>query len=385
MIRRSTLSAIVAIFVVTGCTTAAPAVSPSPSVSGATAVVITEKTVGELQAVLQAQRDALTKRDLKAYQATFDQQRPAFRRCKQESFDIAGRQGVGGTAPRIVKVTAYRDTYARAWVDEGSNGIVRTYFRVVDGKWVQTEPTSDEIGKSKTRAFENIDVDYWEVDEDVIEALGKGTLAARDFVVKNELVGSNKPFGIRFYPTRGEAGLQECSVVGFHIPNAPASDKYIRFFRYWFTGDMQSLSPTTITFIQHEGLHWAQDQFITGITARLDWWLVEGWPDFIGQSRSTEYKRTVVCTTAAPTLKQLQDGPRTDLPETNPEDAVRYYAFANTMIEYLYAQFGPNAYKDLLVAYKEVADANKNFPLVLKVTPADFHTGWLAFAKKKYC
>ncbi|MBI2772874.1 MAG: hypothetical protein HYX56_00050 [Chloroflexi bacterium] len=384
MIRRGTLTLIAAVLVIAGCTTTATPTA-SPSASGAAAIVITEKTVGELQAVLVAQRGALSKGDLKAYQATYDTARPAFRRCKQEAFDIAGRQGVGGTAPRILKVTPYLDTYVRAWVDEGSNGLVRTYFRMVDGKWIQSEPTSDEVGAEKNKTFDTIDINYWGVDDDVIDALGKGTLEARDFVVKNELTGSKKPFGIRFYPTRGVAGLQECSVVGFHIPNAPADDKFIRFFRYWFTGDMKSLSPVTITFIQHEGLHWAQDQFITGITARLDWWLVEGWPDYIGQSRSTDYKRTVVCSTATPTLKQFQDGPRTDLPETNPEDAVRYYAFANTMIEYLYAQFGPNAYRDLLVAYEEVADANKNFPLVLKVGSADFYTGWVAFAKKKYC
>jgi hypothetical protein len=367
------------------CSAPAP-VTSSPVPSGAVAVQVTDKTKGELQAVLQAQRDALVKRDLKSYQATFDGARSAFRRCKQESFDVAGRQGVSSsTAAQIVKVEPYGGTYVRAWVDEGgSTGVTRTYFRVVDAKWVQTEPTSDEIGTSKKTTVDGIDIDYWSIDDDVIDALGKGTLAARDSVVQNQLTESKHPFGIRFYPTRAEAGIVECSVVGFHLPNKP-DDKYIRFFRYWFTPDTKALSPATISFIQHEGLHWAQDQFSAGISARLDWWLVEGWPDFIGQSRSTDYKRTVICTTAAPTYKQLADGPRTDLPETNPEDAVRYYAFANTMIEYLYAQFGPDAYKKLLLAYKDLADPNKNLPAVLKVTPAEFHTGWMAFAKKKYC
>ncbi len=366
------------------CSAPAP-VTSSPAPSGAVAVQVTDKTKGELQAVLQAQRDALVKRDLKAYQATFDGARSAFRRCKQQTFDVAGRQGAAASAPQIVRVEPYGGTYVRAWIDEGAaTGVSRTYFRVVDGKWMQTEPTSDEVGAEKKTTVDGIDIDYWGIDDDVIDALGKGTLAARDSVLQNQLTESKQPFGIRFYPTRSVTGIVECSVVGFHLPNKP-DDKYIRFFRYWFTPDTKALSPATISFIQHEGLHWAQDQFIAGISARLDWWLVEGWPDYIGESRSTDYKRGVVCATAAPTYKQLADGPRTDLVETNPEDAVRFYAFANTMIEYLYAQFGPDAYRKLLVAYKELADPNTNLPAVLNVTPEQFRAGWLAFAKKRYC
>lgn len=382
---RALTSSILASLVFAACTTA-PTAAPSATSTGPVTVEITDKTKGEIQAVLQAQRDAIAKRDLKAYQATYDGTRRALTRCKQEIFDVAGRQGASATAQQVVRVEPYRTTYARAWVDEGgTTGVARAYFRIVDGKWVQSEPTDDEVGPEKKTTVSGIDIDYWAIDEDIVDALGRGTITARDYVVKNALSDTPKLFGIRFYPTRSVAGLQACNVVGFHIPNAPADDKYIRFFRYWFTPDTKALSPATITFIQHEALHWAQDQFSAGISARLDWWLVEGWPDYIGQSRSTDYKKAVMCATPAPTYKQLADGPRTDLPETNPEDAVRYYAFANTMIEYLYAQFGPNAYRDLLVAYKDLADPNKNLPKVLTVTPDQFHQGWLAFAKKKYC
>jgi hypothetical protein len=360
-------------------------ITASPAASGAVAVEVTDKTIGEVQAVIQAQHDTLERRDLKGYQATYDQQRGALRRCKQESFDVAGRQGVGGV-PRIIKVTPYGTTYARAWIDEGPTGVSRIYFRKVDGKWVQSEPTDDEIGPEKHTTADVIDIDYWGIDDDVIDALGKGTLQAREVILQNLLSEVRKPFGIRFYPTRGAAGLQACNVVGFHIPNAPADDKFIRFFRYWFAGDLKALSPATISFIQHEGLHWAQDQFSAGISARLDWWLVEGWPDYIGQSRTTEYKRQTICSTPAPTFKQLVDGPRSDLPDFPPQDAVRYYAFANTMVEYLYAQFGGAiAYKQLLTVYKAGVDPTVNYPQVLKVTPDQFYTGWLAFAKKKYC
>jgi hypothetical protein len=55
------------------------------------------------------------------------------------------------------------------------------------------------------------------------------------------------------------------------------------------------------------------------------------------------------------------------------------------MVEYLFAQFGRDAYKQLLAVYKEGVDPNVNYPKVLKVTPEQFYSGWIASAKKKYC
>ncbi len=382
MSRASAATLLVAAVVLGACTSAAP--TASPSASGPARVEVTAKTKDELQSVLNAQNQALARRDLKGYQATYDGGRAAFRRCKQESFDVASRQGAPSRPAQVLKVEAYGDIYARAWIDDGSGtGVTRAYFRKVDGSWVQSEPTDNEVGAEKHTTVDGIDIDYWGIDDDVIDALSKGTLAARDMVVQNQLTPSSHPFGIRFYPTKSVTTLVGCNIVGYHLTNQP-NDKFIRFFRYWFTPDLTALSPATITFIEHEGLHWAQDQFSAGITARLDWWLTEGWPDFVGKSRSADYKKAVVCGPATPTFKQLVDGPP-DLPETPPEEPVRYYAYANTMVEYLYAQFGPDAYRQLLIAYKAGVDPKVNYPLVLKTTPEDFYAGWLAFAKKKYC
>ena len=359
--------------------------TPPPSASGPAKLALTDKSLGEIQAVMQAQHDALVKRDLKAYQATYDLQRPALRRCRQEEFDVAGRAGTPPAAQRVIKVTGYGDTYALAWVEEGSFGVARYYFRQVDGKWVQTEPLEEELGGAKTTTMNGVEIDYWGIDGDVVEALGRGSVAARDAVAKSQLSDSKDPFRIRFYPTRALAGLQGCRVVGYHVTNAQ-QDKTIRFLRYWFTADLKDLNSYSVANIQHEGLHGVQDQFSPGITARLEWWMVEGWPDYVGQSRSAATIKATVCGTPTPTLRQLADGPREDLPETLPEDVSRYYAFANSMVEYLYAQLGGlNTYKQLLTAYKAGVDAKVNYPLVFKMTPDEFYSGWLAFAKKKYC
>jgi hypothetical protein len=351
----------------------------SPSVAP---LQVTESTRSEITALLQRRTEALGKQDLAAYQKTFELTRLTLRRCLMDVFDIASRQGAPNVGPDVSKVEKYGE-YVRAYVNEGL-GYRRLYFRKDGSGWIQTEPKDDELGGEKTKTVDGLQIAYWGIDEDVIDAMAKSAIQARTTVLQNLLSAqSREPFAIRFYPTRSAAGIVNCSVVGMHLINTP-SDPFIRLYRYWFNGTGTELSPDTVTFIQHEGLHWAQDQYLPAITVRLPWFLAEGWPDFIGQSRSLPAIKFVLCSTPTPTFKQLSDGVL-QTPETPQELSAQYYAFANTMVEYLYAQFGKDAYAKLLTVYKDGVNADVNFPKVLGVTPAQFYDGWLVFAKKKYC
>ena len=368
-------------FVLAGACTSSPAPAANASGSAEAKVQITAQTQSELQSLLQAQHDAVMRQDLTAYQKTFDSTRLAFRRCQQETFDIAGRRGAASATPRVAKVEPFMEQYVVAYADEGDNGFRRMWFRREEGRWIQTEPRESELGGEKTKTGDNVTLDYWGIDEAQSGAYLKASQQARDIVAKNALSEKSQQLSIRFYPTKEVAGPQGCTVVGFHLINTP-SDPFVRFFRWWFDSSFSQLSPATVSFITHEGLHGAQDQFIPGISARTDWWLTEGWPDYVGQSRTQTAIKAAVCGPSVPTFKQLVDGPAPDLA---PEAQVAYYPFANTMVEYLYGTFGKDAYRDLLVVYRDGVDPKVNYPKVLKVTPEEFYAGWLASAKKKYC
>ena len=380
--RRAIAILLAAVFI-ESCASGTPA--PASSASASAAAVkpqINEQTRGAIQALLQRQHDTMATHDQTAFASTIDPERLALKRCANESFDIATRQGVGNVT-QVGKIEPYLDTYVRAYVQEGANGIRRIFFRqTADGKWVQTEPKDDELGGEKKMTAGDIQVDYWGIDQDVVDALGKGAQEAQKQVLSNVLSTSRRdPFAIRFYPTRSVSGIQGCTVVGFHLTNV-ASDPYVRFFRYWFNSD-GSISAATISFMSHEWLHWAQDQFSPGITARLPWWLVEGWPDYVGQSRTADQIKFVLCQTATPTLKQLEDGAD---PNGPPELAPQYYAFANTMVEYQYTTYGgADGYRKLLLAFKDDARPSVAFPAALGITPEAFYDGWKTAAKKKYC
>ena len=380
--RRPFLAALlVVVFVACTPPSGGPDTSAGTSVAGAKPA-INEQSRGAIQALLQRQHDTNATRDQKSFEATIDPDRRALVRCANEAFDIAGRQGVQAT-PQVGKIEAYLDTYVRAYVSEGSLGLRRIFFRQLpDGKWVQTEPKDEELGGEKKTTVDDIQIDYWGLDQDVVDALGKGTLAAKKIVIDNLLSDSRRDaLAIRFYPTKSVSGIQGCTVVGFHFTNVP-TDPYVRFFRYWFNTDGSVTAPT-ISFMSHEWLHWAQDQFSVGITARLPWWLVEGWPDFVGQSRTADQIKFVLCQTQTPTLKQLEDGAD---PNGPPELGAQYYGFANSMVEYLYATYGgADAYRKLLVAFKDDARPAIAMPKALGITPEAFYSDWLVAAKKKYC
>ena len=86
---------------------------PSPSGTATAArPAINEQTRGQIQALLQRQHDTEASRDQNGFAATIDPDRLALKRCANESFDIAGRQGVGAV-PQVGKIEPYLDTYVR--------------------------------------------------------------------------------------------------------------------------------------------------------------------------------------------------------------------------------------------------------------------------------
>lgn len=377
------MSRAVALLLVLAFAACGPGTAVAPPADGK--VAITASTASEIEALLQKRADTMQAKDLAGFQSTFDATRPALRRCQGEAFEIASRQGAR-PAPKVGKVEPYLEQYVRAYVGNDADGYQRLYFRREGGRWILTEPKDDELGGDRAKKINDIDLTYYGIDDDIVEVYAKAGASARDFVLTIVRGKTGTPFGLRIFPTRGAAGpTVGCNVAGFHLQNNP-NDHFIRLFSngLTFKPGFKEMTETTVALIRHEGLHWAQDQFIPGITARLDWWLTEGWPDYIGEFRALATKKQVICTTPTPAFKQLVDGVAIT-PETPPELPAQYYSFANSMVEYLYATFGNDAYWDLMTAYRDSVDPKITYPKVLKVTPEQFYDGWKVWAKQKFC
>ena len=381
-IRRALL--VLGLVALSACSSAVP---PVASPSGPEKVTITATTAAEILAVYNNYQSALTRKDLTGYQATIDLTRAAYRRCQTEAFDIASRRGYAPFSAKIAKVEPYLGIYVRAYLGTDAGGYARVYYRREAGKWIGTEPLESELGGDKTKTLDGLLLSYYGIDDDIIDTYAASGIEARGFLLK-EAAGhtqTGQAFGLRVFPTRGAAGAVGCNVAGNHTTADP-KDPFIRLFSgaLLLKPDLNGVAEYTASIIRHEGLHWLQDQFHPNITARLPFWLVEGWPDYVGQSRSAGAKRDTICNTKTPTYKQLEDG-APDSSDTPPELPGQYYAFANTMIEYLSKTYGPNAYWDLMAAYNAGVDSKVNLPKAIGVTPDAFYSAWQAWAKKTYC
>jgi hypothetical protein len=373
------LAALALAVVMAACTPPAqPETSPAT-----TTVAINESTKSQIRQALARREAALMSKDLRAFQATVDLTRPAFRRCQQESFDAAARQGYAAGSVDIVKVEAYGDGYVRAYIEDFAKGIERLYFRRDGDHWILTEPKIDELGGEQSKVVDGIRVDYWGIDEDVVGSLGHEAALTRDFLTPYANSTIRDPYSVKLIPTRETAGIVACQFVAFANSRSEHAP-FIGIWRLWLAPGLDRVSDYERAVLRHEGLHYLQDQFIHSITVRLDWWLVEGWPDYIAKSRSRGEIVSAVCSHAVPTLKRIIDGVPTE-PDTPPELTGDYYSLANSMIEYVYASYGTQTYWDLVALYKDNVDYRVNYPKIFGVGPDAFYQGWLAFAKKKYC
>ena len=370
---------------VLGSCVAPPTANPSSGSArpSPTKVEITSSTPAELESVMAARIRAMGSKDLTAFQATVDLTRPAFRRCQQEAFDTAARQGFAADATKVVKVEAYGDGYVRAYVQDGSIGIERRYFRRDGDHWILTEPKVDELGGERSRVVDGVRVDYWAIDEEVVGFVGHEAAATKDFLTPYANSTIRDPYFVKLIPTHETAGIVGCQFIAF----ANSRDEHAPFigmWRLWLTPSLDRVSDYEQAVLRHEGLHYLQDQFIHNITVRLDWWLIEGWPDYVAKSRSRGAIVDAVCASTVPTLKRIIDGVPTE-PDTPPELTSQYYALANSMVEYVYATYGSQTYWDLVALYKDNTDYRVNYPKVFKAEPDAFYQAWLVFAKKKYC
>jgi len=364
---------------IAACTTPPQAqTTPTPPT-----VAITESTKSEISTVLNRREAALMFKDLGAFQATVDVTRPAFRRCQQELFQSAARQGYAAGSVDVVKVEPYGDGYVRAYVQESADGIERLYFRRDGDNWILTEPKVEELGGERSKVVDGVRVDYWGIDEDVVAFVGHEAALTRDFLTPYANSTIRDPYSVKLIPTRETAGIVACQFVAFANSRAEHAP-FIGIWQLWLAPGLDRVSDYERAVLRHEGLHYLQDQFIHLITVRLDWWLIEGWPDYIAKSRSRGEIVRAVCANAIPTLKRIIDGVPTE-PDTPPELTGQYYALANSMVEYVYATYGPPTYWNLVALYRDNVDYRVNYPKIFNVAPDGFYQGWLAFAKKKYC
>lgn len=357
-----------------------------------------------LTGTLALHRIALEEANLERYRATIDptRGRDVFRRCMDELFRVGERRSRQLGPMRVARIEAYGQRYARAYVEE-RDGLTRYYFHYAGysyiftlppwelqrhaWRWYLTEPLVGELGEQRERAVEGIKIHYWEIDEDHADLVAREAAAARAFALGHAPVAISGTFDVWLHPARS-VSPGPCLASGQYDASAEA----VRVFRVWFTPDLRGLAPATHQTLQHEALHWIQDRTLPGIYRRADWWLAEGWPDHLaGTDRRETFRRAGCQPYGLPTMRGLSRGPEVD-PE--PDPLGRYFAFAQTVAEYLLERYGTATYWKLLEGFSiaplrgadgHEAAQSEIYLRVLGISPDQFRDDWAAWVTARYC
>jgi hypothetical protein len=282
-----------------------------------------------------------------------------------------------------IKVDAFGDYYRVIVSIPG--GYQRFFVRRAGDGLRLTEPQPSEIGESRSRTDGPIRVDYWAVDEDVSEGIATAAHHAYDLAA-GEAVGTPKAtFSVHLYPVRSFLAGAPCWLAG--AVGTSDTNPVISLPVYVLPFDQAFRTPTVATYdvLVHEALHWVQGQNAYGASLSAPWWLREGWPDRVARIDRRDTVRVVLCATGFPTATELGRHGLAVFDETTTIDAARQYAAANIMVEYLFATYGPQTYWDLYGGAAKAVDNDVVFRTVLGVDQATFYTGWLAWAKARYC
>ena len=307
----------------------------------------------ELAAALDDYAAAMDTHDLERFSKTYDTTRAQFAICQEKLFEQSVRTG-----KRVVRffgvgrIERWND-YVRASVDTNGYGFVRQYFRRVADRWILTEPLLSEVGQEHSKAYGGSTVWWWDVDSDVVDLLGSDVESVRKFAIAQGGPPPGDPFQVRLAPIQTLG--PPCGYVGQAIRSSSSSSATTIVIReLGLTPGYDRVGEETERTLQHEALHWIQDERSRGAMQVLPWWMIEGWPEARTQPQSALHVRSALCDKPALTVTDLSSGP--DL-KTPGELVAREYSIAAAMVDAMEKQYGPDMYWKLFDAFR--TDSNK--------------------------
>jgi hypothetical protein len=360
-----------------------------------------------IEAVLQKRATAVVGNDVASFRSTVDDARPALRRTQQDLFDMMRMRG-GSTMTKVLKLETY-GAYTRAYVDDspelmllgaaGPLSYKRVYFRQEAGTWLLTEPKVDELGAEKRQRIGDVDVEYWAIDDDIVEVVAREVTTLRAEVAKMIPSMNKSPISLRLYPTSESIGLAIVSGAAASHPINIARDPTFRLYDLWWAASPSELAPFSRFVLRDQLLGMAREQLAPLAYVRMDWWLRHGLGHASGGPDMGDAMRGVCAEPLA--WKQMFDGPQKDdamgggglgmggdtfVPTYEAfmsPTAPRAFAEARSMVEYLRAVHGEHAYWDLVIAYGDGAGSSAAYATAINLSPERFYSEWLTWARAR--
>lgn len=373
-----------------------PAPGPQPTVEAAAGPAL-QQSDDEIKAGIQQSLDLLAR----AYnqnspdllEQAVDQTNPPFRRLiatrletYQQSILAGGRYDY--VASKIVARRDYGFVVARVelW------GVVFDWtFRQVDGRWVMSEPTEQQIGqqhKSETDHFvfyaypwsDNVNPKIMELMEQargrVLERLGRAP--------------DQKP-AVYIRPIFGVGGIASSNRLAYYDRDDRAGDRIVIYapesYVFSYYDPAVGWEQTLLATLVHEYTHLVNHRSFTPL-GRMSDWMVEGLAEYVSDSaRADEVAQAVRSDAIIPIMDTTGRVYKQDLQHLAglEKDVSLAYGLAASLVAYIAERHGGlEGFWKLVRAYDKAQNLDTALRQAFGVSYEQFDQGWREWLAKQY-
>jgi hypothetical protein len=404
---------VVAIFLA-ACATADPAQSPStpparpatsapvataaasaPTTPAATSAPTDEDIKAGIQQTLDLLSQAYTDNRPDLLKQAVDQSNLPFRRLVQGRFDNYQDSIYAGQIVfdyRVNSITPRDQGFVQAQVVSRSEGGVADWlFRQVQGKWLLSEPTEEQIGKrvmSKTDHFVFYTYPWADHINTKLEQLMEN---ARAQVLERLGKVPDKQPNVYILPVFGVGSPQDPGVLAFYDRGARGVTRMVIFapesYSFGFYDPNQGWEPELQSTLTHEYTHLVNDASFTPI-ARMADWMFEGLAEYVSDHpRAGEVREAVRSDNVIPIIDTSGKINKQDLEHLTilDHDVSLAYGLAYSLVAYINEKHGGmDGYWKLVQSFDKRQNFDKALQEAFGMSYDQFDKDWRAWLKQKY-
>jgi hypothetical protein len=378
--------------------TAAPVVTVAPKATATLDQLSDDDIRAGIQGALDTYTKAYNTNDPELLKQAVDQTNLPFRRLVQGRFETFQQSISAGQITFGFQVNSIqrRDLgFIQAQIISDGGSALDWLFRQVNGRWVLSEPTEDQIGKRQKTEDSGFVFSTYPWGDDVNPTIIKLMKEARDTVKSRLGKVSEKPVDVLIKPIFGLPPPESSNVLAYYVrnsrPGLPARIVVYAPHSYAFGSydPAKGWEADLLATLTHEYTHLTNDQLFTPI-ARMSDWMYEGLAEFISDPEAPLGRGVPFAVQQNQIIPIADPSDRVDKQDlqhiyTLEKDVSLAYGLANTMVAYTVEKHGGiDGFWKLVQAYDRLQNLDQALQETYDINLETFDSGWREWLKQKY-
>lgn len=377
--------------------TQAPPATVVPAASAAPAAPTEEQIKASIQETLDTYARAWNENDLDLLRQAVDQTNRPFRRLIEGRFETFQESIRAGTITYRFTVgeIAERDLgFVQAKVSNG-NEVADWLFREVDGRWVLSEPTEDQIGERMRTEDDGFVFLTYPWADDVNGRVMELMKEARDIVEEKLGRLPEQQSEVLIKPIFGVGTLESATSLAYYSRafRQGAPDRMVIFapqtFMFGFYDPAEGWEETLLSTLAHEYTHLVNDRAFTPI-ARMSDWMFEGLAEYVSAPDAPLRRGVPLAVETDQIIPIIDTSDRVykqDLEHLTilEKDVSLAYGLATTLVEYIAETYGGlDGFWKLVEAYDKAQNLDVALQQAFGIGFEQFDAEWRAWLKERY-